>query len=105
MTLLHEIRRTFAQNLYVWQCKPCGFSMTEPTSWTKRPQDVAAGAEEPPQVPTYSPETGEPYRAGVVQGIRDAGFVPQSASSESEAAPVDGWLDRALRRWFGITRQ
>jgi hypothetical protein len=102
MILLHTIRRAFAEALYVWQCKPCGFSMTEPASWTTRPQNVALGTEEPPHVPTYSPETGEPYGA-VAQGIRDAGSKPQSASSESgKAAAVDGWLDRALHRWFGV---
>jgi hypothetical protein len=25
----------------VWKCKPCGFSMTEPASWTTRPEKVA----------------------------------------------------------------
>jgi predicted RNA-binding Zn-ribbon protein involved in translation (DUF1610 family) len=37
MILLHEIRRAFAGNLNVFKCRPCGFSMTEPASWTKRP--------------------------------------------------------------------
>jgi predicted RNA-binding Zn-ribbon protein involved in translation (DUF1610 family) len=34
MILLHVIRRAFAENLNVFQCKPCGFSTTEPVSWT-----------------------------------------------------------------------
>jgi predicted RNA-binding Zn-ribbon protein involved in translation (DUF1610 family) len=37
MVLLHEIRRAFAENLYVFKCKPCGFSTTESASRTKRP--------------------------------------------------------------------
>ena len=32
MVLLHEIRRAFAENLYVFKCKPCGFSATESAS-------------------------------------------------------------------------
>jgi hypothetical protein len=32
MTLLHTIRRAFAESLNVFKCKPCGFSMTEPVS-------------------------------------------------------------------------
>jgi hypothetical protein len=42
MTLLHEITRAFAENLYVFKCKPCGFSMTEPASWTTHPQNASA---------------------------------------------------------------
>ena len=42
MTLLHEIRRAFAENLYVFKCKPCGFAITEPASWTTRPQNASA---------------------------------------------------------------
>ncbi len=34
MTLLHIIRRAFGENLNVFQCKPCRFSMTEPVTWT-----------------------------------------------------------------------
>jgi hypothetical protein len=42
MILLHEITRTyFAENLYVFKCNPCGFSMTEPISWTTRPQEAS----------------------------------------------------------------
>jgi predicted RNA-binding Zn-ribbon protein involved in translation (DUF1610 family) len=40
MILLHVIRRAFAVTLNVFQCKPCGFSMTEPASWTTRPSDL-----------------------------------------------------------------
>jgi hypothetical protein len=40
MILLHEIRRAFAENLNVFQCKPCAFSMTEPASWITRPGDL-----------------------------------------------------------------
>jgi predicted RNA-binding Zn-ribbon protein involved in translation (DUF1610 family) len=29
MILLHTIRRAFAENLFVFKCKPCGFSVTE----------------------------------------------------------------------------
>jgi hypothetical protein len=36
MKLLHMIKRAFADDLNVFQCKPCGFSMTEPASWTDR---------------------------------------------------------------------
>jgi hypothetical protein len=36
MILLHEIRRAFAEDLYVFKCQPCGFSMTEPASWSAR---------------------------------------------------------------------
>jgi predicted RNA-binding Zn-ribbon protein involved in translation (DUF1610 family) len=32
MTLLHTIRRAFGENLNVFKCKSCGFSMTEPVS-------------------------------------------------------------------------
>jgi hypothetical protein len=38
MALLHEIRRAFAENLYVFECKPCGFSTTESASRTKTPE-------------------------------------------------------------------
>jgi predicted RNA-binding Zn-ribbon protein involved in translation (DUF1610 family) len=41
MKLLHTIRRAFADNLNVYQCKPCGFSMTEPVSWTTNPSRAA----------------------------------------------------------------
>jgi predicted RNA-binding Zn-ribbon protein involved in translation (DUF1610 family) len=37
MIFLHEIRRAVSENLYVWQCKPCDFSMTGPASWTTQP--------------------------------------------------------------------
>ena len=40
MRLLHVIRRAFAENLNVFQCKPCGFSMTVPASSTTRPCDL-----------------------------------------------------------------
>jgi predicted RNA-binding Zn-ribbon protein involved in translation (DUF1610 family) len=33
MMFLHTIRRAFADSLNVFQCKPCGFSTTEPESW------------------------------------------------------------------------
>jgi predicted RNA-binding Zn-ribbon protein involved in translation (DUF1610 family) len=39
MILAHEIRRAFAETLYVFKC-PCGFSMTEPSSWTTRPENL-----------------------------------------------------------------
>ena len=42
MILLHEIRRAFAEDLYVFKCQPCGFSMTEPASRTTRPQNASA---------------------------------------------------------------
>jgi predicted RNA-binding Zn-ribbon protein involved in translation (DUF1610 family) len=44
MILLHTIRRAFAENLNVFKCKPCGFSTTEPVSWTTPPlsQNVSA---------------------------------------------------------------
>jgi hypothetical protein len=32
--LPHTIRRAFADDLNVFKCKPCGFSVTEPASWT-----------------------------------------------------------------------
>ncbi len=47
MILLHTIGRAFAENLNVFKCKPCGFSTTEPVSWTPLPpssQDVNAMA-------------------------------------------------------------
>jgi hypothetical protein len=34
MILLLRIRRAFAEDLNVFKCKPCGFSTTEPVSWT-----------------------------------------------------------------------
>jgi predicted RNA-binding Zn-ribbon protein involved in translation (DUF1610 family) len=40
MILLHTIRRAFAENLYVFKCKPSGFSTTEPVSRTN-PTTVA----------------------------------------------------------------
>jgi predicted RNA-binding Zn-ribbon protein involved in translation (DUF1610 family) len=40
MILLHVIRRAFAENLNVFQCEPCGFSMTEPASWTTRTENL-----------------------------------------------------------------
>lgn len=33
MALLRTIRRAFAEDLNVFKCK-CGFSLTEPVSWT-----------------------------------------------------------------------
>jgi predicted RNA-binding Zn-ribbon protein involved in translation (DUF1610 family) len=46
MILLHTIRRAFGENLNVFKCKPCGFSTTEPVSWTTPPlsRDVSARA-------------------------------------------------------------
>jgi C4-type Zn-finger protein len=43
MVLLHTIRRVFGDNLNVFKCKPCGFSTTEPVSWTTRPVARQAG--------------------------------------------------------------
>ena len=37
ITSLCLIRRAFGENLNVFQCKPCGFSTTEPVSWTTPP--------------------------------------------------------------------
>jgi hypothetical protein len=54
------------------------------------------GNEAPPAVPAYSADTGEPYQAGVARAIRDA----HSITSETEATA--SWLDRALRRSFGL---
>jgi predicted RNA-binding Zn-ribbon protein involved in translation (DUF1610 family) len=42
MILLYIIRRAFAENLNVFQCKPCGFSTTEPVSWTIPPSPTKA---------------------------------------------------------------
>jgi predicted RNA-binding Zn-ribbon protein involved in translation (DUF1610 family) len=33
MVFLRTIRRAFAESLNAFQCKPCGFSTTEPVSW------------------------------------------------------------------------
>jgi hypothetical protein len=33
-TTLQIIRRAFAENLYAFECKPCGLSMTEPENST-----------------------------------------------------------------------
>jgi hypothetical protein len=44
MILLHTIRRAFAENLNVFKCKPCGFSMTEPVSWTTPSSSQDSGA-------------------------------------------------------------
>jgi hypothetical protein len=44
MNLLHTIRRAFGENLNVFKCKPCGFSMTEPVSWTTPPSSQNAKA-------------------------------------------------------------
>src|SRR5215469_16395840 len=44
MILLHTIRRAFADDLNVFKCKPCGFSMTEPVSWTRPPSSMDVGA-------------------------------------------------------------
>jgi hypothetical protein len=38
MKYLHTIRCAFADNLNVFQCKPCGFAMTEPETWTTPPR-------------------------------------------------------------------
>jgi hypothetical protein len=41
---LRIIRRAFAKNLYTFECKPCGLSMTEPESTTSPsiiPDDTA----------------------------------------------------------------
>jgi hypothetical protein len=37
MILLHTIWRAFGENLNVFKCEPCGFSTTEPMSWTTPP--------------------------------------------------------------------
>jgi len=42
MTFLRLIRRAFGENVNVFQCKPCGFSTTEPVSWTTPPLRVQA---------------------------------------------------------------
>jgi predicted RNA-binding Zn-ribbon protein involved in translation (DUF1610 family) len=42
MILLHTIRRVFGEHLNVFKCKPCGFSMTEPVSWTTPPNEGPA---------------------------------------------------------------
>ena len=42
MILFRAIRRTIGEDLNVFQCKPCEFSITEPVSWTTRP--VLGGA-------------------------------------------------------------
>ena len=34
MISLHTIGCAFGENLNVFKCKPCGYSMTEPVSWT-----------------------------------------------------------------------
>jgi C4-type Zn-finger protein len=34
MKWLDTIRRVFEDNLNVFQCRPCGYSLTEPESWT-----------------------------------------------------------------------
>jgi hypothetical protein len=38
---LQIIRRAFAENLYAFECKPCGLSMTDPESSTTNPAIVA----------------------------------------------------------------
>jgi hypothetical protein len=43
MTFLAMIRRALAEELGVFQCKPCGFSTTEPASWTKPPTSNIGG--------------------------------------------------------------
>jgi hypothetical protein len=48
MTLLHTIRRAFAEDLNVFQCKPCGFSTTEPVSWTTPPRPAKNGERSAP---------------------------------------------------------
>jgi hypothetical protein len=55
-------------------------------------------AEQIPSIPAYSVVAGEtPYRAGVIQGVRDArAFAP--SKSNSAAAAIDDLFDRALRR-------
>jgi hypothetical protein len=44
MVLLHTIRRAFAEDLNVFKRKPCGFSMTEPESWTRPSSLMDVGA-------------------------------------------------------------
>jgi len=44
MILLHEIRRAFAEDLYVFKCQLCGFSMTE----AGKPNDTPAKCERRP---------------------------------------------------------
>jgi len=43
MIFLTMIRRAFIEELNVFQCKPCGFSTTEPASWTKPPTSNIGG--------------------------------------------------------------
>jgi len=47
MMFVHTIRRAFSENLDVFRCKPCGFSMTEPVSW-KMPTQQGGGLLEKP---------------------------------------------------------
>jgi C4-type Zn-finger protein len=42
MTLVRTIKRAFGENLYVFKCEPCGFSLTEPVSWTEPPLSTKA---------------------------------------------------------------
>jgi len=34
MNFRHTIKCAFADNLHVFECRPCRFSMTEPAGWT-----------------------------------------------------------------------
>jgi C4-type Zn-finger protein len=43
MTFLATIRRVFGEELKAFQCRPCGFSTTEPASWTKPPTSNIGG--------------------------------------------------------------
>ena len=74
MALLHEIRRAFAENLYVFKCEPCGFSMTEPASWTTRPQNASA---------TCKPRRGKRV-ATLRVGVRDT-RIPNGAATKHAA--------------------
>jgi RNase P subunit RPR2 len=65
MILLHTIRRAFAENLKVFKCKPCGFSTTEPASWTTPPssQNVSADRRTPEEIQGWAPDDDGSERA------------------------------------------
>jgi hypothetical protein len=69
MAFLRTIRRAFGENLNVFQCKPCGFSSTEPVSWTTPPLRAQAGS----RPPTVSLQAGQPRLASPSSGLAPEG--------------------------------
>jgi hypothetical protein len=65
MTLLHTIGSAFGEDLNMFKCTPCGFSMTEPVSWTANRSAASRAVAKPTTVARGCP-TINPRVPGVV---------------------------------------